>query len=82
MDYNSTPGTLFHVIGGIIVPTLYLLHWSLSCIFFSAIALYQIYDGCEDILAKYHTKWDMLEVGVGVMFGTWIMIAINFIWGL
>lgn len=47
------------------------------CAFYASIVLYQIYDGFEDTLAQYHTKWDLLEVGIGVMIGTWIMMALQ-----
>lgn len=76
-DYCTSCRTAHHVIGGIFASTLVVQHWSLFCAFYASIVLYQIYDGFEDTLAQYHTKWDLLEVGIGVMIGTWIMMALQ-----
>lgn len=67
-DYSPTKGTPWHVLGGVLFsllagPFLSAALWGLCMV------AYQLYDSLpKQCLEWSHTKWDLLETGLGALF--------------
>lgn len=77
LDYSTTQGTPWHVLGGILAVPLLFLHWSVMLSFVAAVLCYQVYDGLESAECQAHTKWDILETAVGVLAAGYAMMIVG-----
>jgi hypothetical protein len=79
LDYSTTQGTPWHVMGGILAVPLIFLHWSVMLSFVAAVLAYQVYDGIESAECQANTKWDILETAVGVFVAGYIIMIVEVI---
>jgi uncharacterized membrane protein len=77
-DWHSTKGTIYHIFGGFFSSFLILVDASILYVLVLLFVVYQLIDACESDTSFHHTKWDVLEFGIGIAIGSYCILLLDF----